>query len=138
MKASELRIGNWVDVGMKEDIEEFGTDLHNVVVSEISTKSITYNKIGLASMIIVKPIPLTEEWLLKFGFVEDAQIFDIQYYEKQFLKAATLSIQLCNGICEKRNASIGYDLEWIFIGDIIYVHQLQNLYHALTGKELTI
>ncbi len=122
MKANELRIGNYVNFGIvNEPIKLTGG-----IDSENST------------IIMAQPIPLTEEWLLKFGFVKDTQIFDIQYYEKQFLKASTLSIQLCNGICEKRNASIGYDLEWIFIGDIKHVHQLQNLYHALTGKELTI
>jgi hypothetical protein len=134
MKASELRIGNWVEV------EGFCCTVSELNITDVTiTNHVAYeNDVFCLLGNGVEPIPLTEEWLLKFGFVKDAQIFDIQYYEKQFLKAATLSIQLCNGICEKRNAGIGYDLEWIFIGDIIYVHQLQNLYHALTGKELTI
>ncbi len=72
----------------------------------------------------IEPIPLTEEWLLKFGFektwygVEDALI-ELQKTEKGYI----LSIN-CNEYTEGK--------------EFYYVHQLQNLYFALTGEELTI
>lgn len=62
------------------------------------------------------PIPLTEEWLFKFGFEGS----DIDNY----------SIELSNG-----NFFILDSLDPI-ARNIFYVHQLQNLYFALTGKEL--
>lgn len=72
-----------------------------------------------------EPIPLTEEWLLKFGFkrieVEGYpvflnKIFAIEFYEEE--------------------SDVLF--ENISIAQIKYVHQLQNLYFALTGEELTI
>lgn len=72
-------------------------------------------------------IELTEEWLLKFGFRFDSidwefpneSIFFIGYYSSKF----------CLG-----SGSDGVTKE----NYIHYVHQLQNLYFALTGQELTI
>lgn len=56
-----------------------------------------------------KPIPLTEEWLEKF---------DLVYVDLgQFIRI------------------YGHDF---LLSKIKYVHQLQNLYFALTGEELTI
>ena len=70
-----------------------------------------------------RPIPLTEEWLLKFGFrrfpwglVVDDLLF------KDDLKCSYLTLQVGNG----------------FEVTINYVHQLQNLFFSLTGRELTV
>jgi hypothetical protein len=75
------------------------------------------------------PIPLTPEWLEKFGFKKepDTDIYSIPTYSHSDLIM--------------RNES--YE-EWHFIYNdkrlrvIKFVHQLQNLYFALTGEELTI
>ena len=70
-----------------------------------------------------EPIPLTEEWLLKFGFkrfpwglVAGNLLF------KDNLKCTELTFEVGNG----------------FRVEIKYVHQLQNLYFCLCGKELTL
>jgi hypothetical protein len=76
-------------------------------------------------MSYVKPIPLTEEWLLKFGFVK---IYNCIY-----------EIEMDGHVIE-------FDLRFrkmsVYFGDILlqlkYVHELQNLYFALTSEELTI
>lgn len=73
-----------------------------------------------------KAIPLTEEWLLKLGFSEIGGC-----NEKDFT----------NGDYNIFINSIG-EVNFLFFreGDwyqkISYVHQLQNLYFALTNKEL--
>lgn len=75
------------------------------------------------------PIPLTEEWLLRFGFK----------------KAGTSFIHSCGlkyhspGI---QSGTTGYG-NWFAWGikpiyGVRYVHQLQNLYFALTGEELIL
>lgn len=71
-----------------------------------------------------KPIPLTEEWLMKFGF--------------EIVKGAHQSWRTI-----KINEEKSFDIQFID-GDIFYsdtrlkhVHQLQNLFFALTGQELT-
>jgi len=78
----------------------------------------------------IEGIPLTEEWLLKLGFV---RFLKYKIYNKE-------SFQI------EKHAS--YKDGYIFFLDsegeappsikIKYVHQLQNLYFALTSEELTI
>lgn len=67
----------------------------------------------------ITPIPLTEEWLLSFG-----------------VKA------LRKGVFDfvKVEDSIGFHVYFIgrHLKEIQYVHELQNLYFALTGEELEL
>lgn len=69
------------------------------------------------------PIPLTEEWMFKYGF-EKKDHAGVCYGKSEIL------IYL--------SGHAYFDLSDKFPAKIIYVHQLQNLYYALTGKELTI
>ena len=71
----------------------------------------------------IKPIPLTEEWLLKMGF--------------EFNKAYNCYV------IDKTGSEFILDTDFKLMDiDLTvrtkHVHQLQNLYHALTGEELTI
>ena len=59
-----------------------------------------------------KPIPLTEEWLVKLKMEHNESL-------------------------TKGNGTYWFTLITPHT-PITYVHQLQNLYHALTGEELTI
>ena len=74
---------------------------------------------------VIKPIPITKDWLLdKFGFKENGEFkFDLGRFQIQNYRTQT-AIQL-DCFCYN-------DLK------IKHVHQLQNLYFALTEKELTI
>lgn len=67
-----------------------------------------------------KPIPLTEQWLKDFGFKNSGNNNYKQLHYTCMVRSH--GINICN--------NHGY------IQDIKYVHQLQNLYFALTGKEL--
>jgi hypothetical protein len=114
MKANELRIGNWI--------------YSKTYSKEIQMKSF----FGLcnveASPDLFKPIPLTEEWLLKLGCIE--------VYENAFQ-----DVDLTFIVEFKENKFIVYlicPMPWIELEHIKYVHQLQNLYFALTGEELII
>lgn len=78
-----------------------------------------------------EPIPLDAEWIKRLGFVFNREL---DGWEKQ----NWLPFHV-----EKRTTLY----EWYFlttfkkdwkIGKFQYVHQLQNLYHSLTGEELTI
>jgi len=70
-----------------------------------------------------KPIPLTEEWLLKFGYK--------LYHDYVWVNDNTDVLGRIDKFKDDVARSIYPRLE------IKYVHQLQNLYFALTGKELT-
>lgn len=108
MKASELRIGNYV-------YDTLGK------VNKIDLEAITY--IVKEPHNQVKPIPLTEEWLLKFGF-------EIGYNQKKMLDVYCKDFGL---LIERSNSNNFYYKKV----NIHSVHQLQNLYFALTGIELT-
>jgi hypothetical protein len=114
MKATELRIGNYYLA--------FGVDLKQV-------ETLTKDKI----LIDFQPIPLTEEWLEKFGFYSKYKScnnmwnilgFDIQQ----------ISDEDDDGNKIPQEQVFYYQYRY----DIKHVHQLQNLYFALTGEELTI
>ena len=105
MKEEDLRIGNYY-------IDEDGYE-HQVSARDFSWMAWDY----------CRPIPLTEEWLLKFGFKWDG----ISYRDN-----GRYSI-----IKTKRGFDFGFEWE-DYNTPIDYVHQLQNLYHALKGEELTI
>jgi len=105
MKAEDLRIGNLVypDMSYPEPVTVCAKDFEDT----------TY----------LKPIPLTEEWLLKFGFVEHP----LDWYRlKDF------------SICLKENGRCTVCCSGGIFHIYAYIHQLQNLHHALTGEELTI
>jgi hypothetical protein len=70
----------------------------------------------------IKPIPLTEEWLLKIGFENN------EAEKKYCKKCITLYMEDNLFWC---------DIFWDSL-EIKSVHQLQNLYFALTNEELTI
>ena len=73
-----------------------------------------------------KPIPITEEWLLKFGFVQSQDIdtiFGLKLNDFWYIN----EFQIRNNF-----NSILLDFE------LKYVHQLQNLHFALTGTHLKL
>ena len=80
-----------------------------------------------------EPIPLTEEWLLKFGFKKKMGFYEIRgKRSKLMLVKSTLRINLA----QQCITEITYGDCYAF--NLSSVHQLQNLYFALTGEELTI
>lgn len=120
MKATDLRIGNYVNrIGSITNITaiEYHKDL-SYVCTPISG-SITENQI--------EPIQLTEEWLIKFGFKRNERIGSFDTYI--VLMKESLSVNNKMGMYFKNQR---------VPNNIKYVHQLQNLYYALTGEELTI
>jgi hypothetical protein len=123
MKESELRIGNLI------------FDNHREIVVDVDInilRSITNN-----NPCLYKPIPLTEEWLLKFGFEKlNTKMSDCFVFQKGLWRVAI-----------KDNIEKTY--EWVLWHERIspptwclsrfeYLHQLQNLYFSLTGEELTV
>ena len=127
IRKNELRIGNWVRWNYEESSEgnvypvEYGYELDDIKNNPN----------------IVKPIPLSEEWLLKFGFESvnsfiNNEIWRVTNYHKGNEK---YGLKLFKGINDPEclyffHGNVGLKIE--------YVHQLQNLYFALTGEELTI
>lgn len=121
MKANELRIGNCV---MDQDESKEIFQVESIEKGEDESDGMYF--INGRWDDDIDPIPITEEWLLKFGFEED----DLHWFNY-----GKFSIRIEN----KRCVSAIKDSEvWNQYDMPKYVHQLQNLYFALTGNELEI
>jgi hypothetical protein len=80
-------------------------------------------------------IPLTEDWLIKAGFEKDWENDEEQYYSKDgFDQLADYGGQ---SIVLRKEGSPYFNCGY-YNNEIHFefVHQLQNLYFALTGEEL--
>lgn len=127
--AQELRIGNWV-----HHLPTWSYRNESQTEFDFQFEENDWWAIGECSLNLesITPIPLTEEWLLKFGFVDDADgFFTLQVGRKCF------RISSKEGYHVVFQHDIG--LRWAPLHEgLEYVYQLQNLYHALTGKELQL
>lgn len=118
MKASELRIGNWVNTEGNELIVD-GRVINDAWMGKFKT---------------IEGIPLTEQWLVKFGFKRSDTIGKSSSFLFIMIGGSELHINPDNGVVWiERNTNVFNNPALIE-----YVHQLQNLYFALTGEELTI
>lgn len=125
MKPEELRIGNITEQGTIKTFYEYG--IH----------------VGLGICFIFKeldPVEITKEWLLKLGFKKR----NIKWFDKSISK----NIYEYKGYCVEfidENYKVLFELKLNdivrqsnYIANIKHVHQLQNLYYALTEQELKI
>jgi hypothetical protein len=122
MKATELRIGNYIQD--KKDRE-----ITIIQVAHISEGLINY---WMES--VYQPIKLTDQWLEKLGFyLNDGEDFNHNFYYIP-IGGSKLHINPKEGvvwITRDKNIFNNPAL-------IEHVHQIQNLYFALTGKELEL
>ena len=81
-------------------------------------------------------IPLTEEWLIKFGFENKGHgsSDNIYYKQEEFLNWGHRVIMSDIAIVLQH----GFMNQWSELASLKYVHQLQNLYYSLCFEELTI
>ena len=125
MKANELRLGNLVTATLTNEIYEIGIWALRVI--EDGNYQNSYD----TETKVYKPIPLTEEWLLKFGFKKQ---LDKSFAKNDF--SIFLDKRFKTNLFLQENQE---DFKWFsYELKVEYIHQLQNLYFALTGEELKI
>jgi len=125
MKANELRINNLISHnGLICTVEIINGELNEIYFlgKDFYYSDKTEN---------LDVIPLTDEWLLKFGF------------EKESNKSYSTGEEIVYSVYRLDELTYNsIQKNWWFNGVLsnqpIYVHQLQNLYHALTNEELTL
>lgn len=134
IKANELRIKNLVTLNEKQRKDLWNHQIHaqNDFFEVKTIYSDNDISIELDDEIIdisendVDPIQLTEEWLLKLGFKKDGRDWELPNFRFHVNKPINYNgFVFCNGYT-------------VITEKIQYVHQLQNLYFALTGAELTV
>lgn len=131
MKASEFRINNLLQDSNTGSL---------LIVSELSNNTIIYSvldrdKYPLPNGWKAEPIPITEEWLERFGFErkEGRWTWIKIIYNEETTLPTTLQLWSGNDYVSVCRAGIG-----AMDCPCEHVHQLQNLYFALTGQELSV
>ena len=147
MKTSELRIGNLIngiyyDFVNEDEYEEIEKETICTVATLDSTDMCDYriyveSEADIETFSDFQPIPLTEEWLIKFGFEKlNTKMSDCFVFQKGLWRVAI------KDDIEQNNAWVLWHERispptWC-LSRFEYVHQLQNLYFALTGEELKL
>jgi len=115
IQANELRIGNYY-IDITDELRELsGYELWQMTVKE--------NK-GNLGIMEYQPVPITQQRLIDLGFE------DIGGHEYILGNA----LMLDNAYTDKGVWNFVYENS--YITEFNYIHQLQNLYFAITGKEL--
>lgn len=130
MDIKELRIGNFVKyrwaIIKVDSIYRCGINLKSVYNKYACQDQVT----GRVKIKDVKPIPLTEEWLLKCGFIKGNDMF--------FLPVPMLDMEIHAVFFHGQYVIELHNHVKAIITEVKHVHQLQNLHFSLTGQELTI
>lgn len=123
----ELRIGNWV-----QRTNSKGTSYLKVagLLEEFAYVLKSDGRKVLAKYGRIQGIPLTSEILEKCGFENDSY----SNFRKSIGKENWLCVSFKDYACKEYS---GTDFSDVDVADTLYLHQLQNLYFALTGQELT-
>lgn len=127
LKATELRIGNYAEYFMQDTMDKEWWEAFQINGQDIKYLDKHQDDTDY------RPIPLTEEWLDRLGFYSK--------YKSNHKMWNIFGFNLHQISDEDENGNkipqeqIFY---YAFSYEIKYVHQLQNLYFALIGKELTI
>ena len=126
MDSRELRIGNLYD--------QFGNicEVDWVVLKDLSKAP--------KDQLWCKPIPLTEEWLIRMGFLQSIGKYGNEFHilEKNGFTVMFTIEHWTNVDNESKYKNNWHVKNMLNENKLKYVHQLQNLYWCLCGEELTI
>jgi len=122
MKANELRIGNLSK-------SKRGTILSFIGITPINQNLYwTNDSNSIINNNDIEPIPLTEEWVVRFGLKEKPNHTAFHIGDMQF------DCKTMIGGFHDNEFGLHYQTKI----HIKHVHQLQNLYFAITGNELKL
>lgn len=118
MDYKDVRIGNWID--------EQGLHLQVGMINSEVLKS-------------AKPIPLTEDWLINFGFEYKGGVNGILQKKSSNPRRELGLFDLYEdgrvwSVMFQEDVGCGFS----DLNEINTVHDLQNLYYALMGEELVL
>lgn len=116
IKANELRIGNWIFEAEQDDNKPFQIfSIYHEVKND---------KVNGLPICLMRPIPLTEDILVKCGF----ECFEFDNGQPNQYRFKSRLIVIRDNVFIDYGSSV----------KILYLHQLQNLYFTLTNEELSI
>lgn len=127
MKVNELRVDNYVHYFNQDMLDSSGI----VQVSLLDIDDYQF----------FEPLPLTEELLLKCGFqslLDDPECTGIKTKSGQYVIINNDNVVLEIMFGFLKDGSVLVHLNDCDFENCKYLHQLQNLYFALTGEELDV
>lgn len=119
IKAVDIMIGNY--------IRDIWSDNGFFKVTEIRKDKVYYGNCFKAKYEDLRPIPLTEDILLKCGFEKN--------YKSYLYKIPINGFRM---LIYSHESSFRHHLNMYCSIDIKYLHQLQNLFKSLTGTDLKV
>lgn len=140
MKAQELRIGNYVWHTLEKD-HEHKNYTHRVQTISVHQEKpecvlVLFGYFPPCTIDFIEPIPLTEEWLVRFGFYIESKV----PFKNENSYVSTYKLRDFM-VYSRNNESFNFFKRTNHETPLTYiksVHSLQNLYFALTGEELEI
>jgi hypothetical protein len=127
LQAKDIRIGNYVQL-----VGNNWRRSYRNTIATVKGKDIVNLSVDALAQEDYAPIPLTEEWLVKFGLKKEQNL-----RVSSLATWGTLSSDSQSWFSIiAHNDDYSFDSPH-FNNAIRFVHQLQNIYFALTGDELT-
>lgn len=136
IRANDLRIGNYH--------ETFPISIPRIGIQQVTIEGKGYSAITSYGIHLVecgnvgfKPITITEEWLLKFGFKQKTEsgwfyrLFDPKVEDE--LSGIAINIHSYVVVVSDVEEEMP-----VYVGRKEYVHELQNLLFAISGEELIV
>lgn len=120
IQANELRLGNWVDY--KGKYYQIYDGIRSLSIDDLDSESLDSHLKNI-KLLDLRPIPITEEILLKCGFERLGKYTFVCDNALMQLEIDVITNKLVHSILAI---------------EVKYLHQLQNLYYFLCGKELEI
>lgn len=121
LRERDLIIENWYhSVKWDKPVQLTATDIYDLVANSDGANISSY----ISDMFT--PIPLSEEWLVKFGYkrVNDlgngTKVFEHRGKRYLYLRGDVVSVAGCSHV------------------EVKHIHTLQNLIHSLTGADLVL
>jgi len=116
MKATELRIGNLVNYKIVDKLDERKEWFEPCEIDAVDLQVIDSD---------YQPIPLTGEWLLKFG----ATAFDGNFIIERFRLIYKPDYKYYYVVDKYSN---------VYFSKVEFVHEWQNLFYSMNGNELKL
>ena len=124
IEIKEIRVGNCVYMDKIQSFPPTFISVEPIIISEV-------RKQDFEPVCLFAPIPLTEEWLIKFGF----ELIGGWYIQMVDSYKAKIRIKQQGNefnFCFKRNNA------QVSLRTVKYVHDLQNLFYDISKEELKL